>query len=1192
MKKNLTLTSLAWKVMKMTLHQFLLSVFFCGTILAHDANGQAILDKRITLKLSSIEIKKVLIEIEKQASIKFVYSNNTIKSNQKISIDAQNEPLESVLNQTLPPLSISYEIYDTRILLKRSDALSNKTKQSEVSELKKDATDISLLTPVLAPITGIVTDAKGESLVGVSVMLKGTTKGSLTDENGRFSIDVDGGESILVFSFIGFKNQEIIVGNRSIVNVTLEDEALGLKEVVVIGYGERNKKDLTGSVSNVNANDISKSPALSPELAMQGRMAGVFVGTPSGNPLARPNVQIRGLNTFGNAVPLYVIDGIPVTEFNRGYETGASRETDLQGPVNILSLINANDIESISVLKDASAAAIYGVRASNGVILVTTKKGKSGRSKLEINTSTGVQNIPKTFDMLNVNEYVALFRETYANDPAQSKNLPPEFSDTSKMYLGNLPTVDWQTPHLNKNAAIRELSAKISGGNQNMNYYVSGGYGSTEAPFIGNDAKRYTLTANINTNLSKIVSAGINYRLAVIDANVTNDGELFVYLSRTSPWQKIYNADGTFAPSNKVTFKDNKDYDPSKLSPGPKFEIDKTTPLWGAETNGNDFARISLNDSRYGIVRNLGSAFLQIEPLTGLKIKGTLSADWYQQTRNQWQDVNGYLYSQTPGNPYAGQDGNSKGSYEERVVTNNNLVKELTINYAKSFGEHRFDVLLNAMEQTYSAKAISSGTSQVASNDPQFRERIDPILPFATSQGLQLQKSALQGYLGRLSYSYGSKYYVDATIRRDGTSRFAPSKKWGTFAGVSAAWRMSQESFMKDATFINDLKFRGGYGELGNQETSEFAYLSKIDNKPSYAFGSGSGDPFGAASYGVRLPDFPNPDLTWEKTTTFNLGFDALFLNNRLSATFEYFNKLTDGILQSTQLAASVGNENNPIINVASVRNTGFEFSLGFNDRIGESFGYGVSANFTKVNNKVEKLNRDEPFGGEGGRFEVGQSLFYLWGYKVGGIFQSKAEIDTYVAKNTDATNGNKFEPGDMYFQNTGGGADTIDAKDRTYLGNVLPGHYYGVNLSASYKMFDFSIFFQGIGDLSRYNYVRAGNESMGGPGQNMSKTTLDRWTTKNPSTTMPRAVQSDPAGNTRFSSRFVESASFMRLRNIQLGFNFPESWTKSVGFIEKARIYISGSNLMTFTNWKGIDPENDSSPIPQTWTVGANIIF
>ncbi len=1192
MKKKCAITNLAWKFMKMTLHQIILAVSFCGTVLAHDANGQAILEKKITLKASSVEIKKVLIEIEKQASIKFVYSANTIKSSQKISIDAHDQPLESVLRETLPPLSIDYEIYDTRILLKRSDASGVKPKQSEVAELGKVPTDFAPPQPANPPITGIVTDSKGDLIVGASVMVKGTTKGSITDENGRFSVEVDGSESVLIFSFIGYKNQEIVVGNRSVVNVTMDAEATGLKEVVVIGYGERNKKDLTGAVSNVNANDISKSSALSPELAMQGRMAGVFVGSPSGDPLARPNVQIRGLNTFGNAVPLYVVDGVPITEFNRGYEGDPNRANDLQGPVNILSLINASDIESMSVLKDASAAAVYGVRASNGVILITTKKGKIGRSKLELNASTGIQNIPKTFDMLNVNEYVALYRETYANDPSQSQKLPPEFSDTSKSYLGNLATNDWQTPYLNKNAATRELSAKISGGSQNVNYYVSGGYGSTEAPYINNGVKRYTLTANINTNLSKIVSAGVNYRLGVIDADITNDGNGLIYNSRTSPWQPIFNKDGSFAPSNKITFLPNQDYDPSKLSPGAKFNIDKTIPLWGAETNANDFARQGLDDTRYGIIRNLGTAFLQIEPLAGLKIKGTLSADWYEQTRSRWEDVNTYLYSQTPGNPFGGQDGTSKGMFEERSLINNNLVKELSVNYVKNVGEHHFELLLNAMEQTYSAKSFTYKTTQVSSNNPLLRERIDPVPPYARAQGGGLQKSALQGYLGRFSYSYASKYYLDITIRRDGTSRFAPSKKWGTFAGVAAAWRISQESFLSKVGFINDLKLRGGYGELGNQETDEFAYLSKVSTSPSYAYGSGPNNPFGSPTFGVRLPDFPNPDLTWEKTKTFNVGLDGVFLNNKIVATFEYFNKLTDGILQSTQLAASIGNENNPVINVASVRNTGYEFSLGFNNSIGQDFTYGISANFTSVKNTVEKLNRDEAFGGESGRVEVGQSLFYLWGYQVGGIFQNQAEIDTYVAKTTDVTNGNKFSPGDMYFQNTSGNPDTINAKDRTFLGNVLPGHYYGLNLNAGYKMFDFAVFFQGVGDLSRYNDVRAGNESMTGPGQNMSKTTLERWTVAKPSTTMPRAVQSDPAGNTRFSSRFVESGAFMRLRNIQLGFNFPESMLKKVGFIEKARLYVSGSNILTVTSWKGIDPENDGNPIPQTWIVGANIVF
>ncbi len=1190
MKKEVTFMVFSQKVIKMALHQFLLAVSFCGVVMANNVHGQAILDKKITLNVVSLEIKKVLIEIEKQADIKFVYSANAIKSKQKISVEANNKSLESVLNETLHPLSISYEIYDTRILLKRKEA-SQKPQTTNPTPTLSQNTAEKMVSPMANTVTGIVSDVKGEALVGVSVVVKGTNKGGLTDADGRFSVEVDGAETALVFSFIGFKNQEVVVGNRSVINVTLEEEALGLKEVVVIGYGERNKKDLTASISTVNSEDISKSTSMSPELAMQGRMAGVFVSTPSGNPLARPNVQIRGLNTFGNAVPLYVIDGVPITEFNRGYEGPGSRETDLQGPVNVLSLINATDIESISVLKDAAAAAIYGVRASNGVILITTKKGKAGRSKLEVNASTGFQNVPKTFDMLGVKEYVALHQEMYANDPAQASKLPDEFKASSPNFLGNLPTVDWQKPYLQNNAALQDISAKISGGNQSTNYYISVGYGNTQAPFIRNDVKRYSITTNVNTSLSKYVSAGFNYRLGVIDADITNDGDQLLYNARTSPWQPIYNADGTFAPSYNVTFVENKDYDPSKLSPGSKFNVDKTTPLWGLETNGNNFANFSLSDSRYRILRNMGSAFVQLEPITGLKIKGTLSGDWYQQTRLSFGSNQTYRFSQTPGNPYADQDGSSVGSYGERIVTNNNLIKEISVNYNKTIANHRFDILLNAMEQTYSARALNANTTQLASADPNLRDRIELVPPFAQSFVTPLQKSTLQGYLARLSYSFNGRYYLDMTIRRDGTSRFAPGQKWGIFPGISAAWRISEEPFLKSVGFINDLKLRAGYGELGNQETAEFAYLSKINNGPSYAFGSGLNNPFGAPAYGVRLPDFPNSILTWEKTKTLNIGFDGVFLNNRLTATFEYFNKLTDGILQSTQLAASVGNESNPIVNVASVRNKGIELSLGFNDNIGENFRYGIAANFTKVNNVVEKLNRDEPFGGEGGRVEIGESLFYLWGYKVGGVFQNQAEIDKYKATTTDATNGNTFSPGDMFFENVNGDS-VLSPKDRTFLGNTIPSHYYGVNLNASYKMFDFAVFFQGVGGFVRYNGVRAGNEAMTGTGQNFSTATLNRWTTSNPSTSMPRAVQSDPAGNTRFSNRFIESGAFMRLRNMQIGFNFPDNWTKKMGFVEKARIYVSGNNLLTVTKWQGIDPENDGSPIPRSWIFGANIVF
>lgn len=1187
MKLTVQLKPKFWQLMRLTVLQMMLVTLFSTLANAHSVSGQEILNREVTINVESAKIKQVLREIEKQTNARFVYSGSSIRSDKMISLKASNTRLEVVLNEMLKPLKINYEVFDTRILLKKSAA--------DFGAIIKIDIPIEEVGPPKQTVRGTVTDEQNQPLPGVNVLVKSAQDGTVTDAEGRYELEVPDGTAVLLFSYIGFETQEITVGNQAVINITLKAATQVLDELVVIGYGERSRKDLTGAVSSVGEKDIQKSISVSPELAMQGRMAGVFVSTPGGLPGARPNVQIRGLNTFGNAQPLYVVDGIPITEFNRGYEKNADRDSDLQGTINVLSLISPSDIESISVLKDASSAAIYGVRAANGVVLITTKKGIQGRSRLELNASTGIQNLPKTFDVLDVQQYVALYQETYANDPSQAGKLPAEFDPTNAGYLGNRPTVDWQKPFLNEDAAIHDVSAKISGGNEGTNYYVSGGYAYTEAPVINNNLKRYSLAANVNSRISKMVKAGVTYRLGYVDANEANEdfsGGLG-YVSRTSPWQQIYdiNSPSGYAPSWDITFKENKDYDPSKISSGAKFDIDKQTALWGAETNTNVYAIQALRDNRFNILRNLGTAYAQIEPLPGLRIKGTLSADWYQQQRKQWTDINSYLYNQTPGNPYAGNDGTSKGSYSERYTRNSNIVQELSVNYAKTIGRHRFDILLNAMEQTYRFHYIGANTSQVVSADPLLRENIDLIVPYATSEANRRDKNVLQGYLGRLSYVFSDKYYIDLTIRRDGSSRFAPGYKWGTFPAAAVAWRISAEPFLQKTKWINDLKLRAGYGELGNQETASFAYLSKVEYKPSYAYGSGDNNPFGTPIYGVRLADFPNRELSWEVTKTLNFAVDGLLFNEHVNFTLEYYNKLTEGILQSTQLPSSVGNENNPIFNVASVRNTGWELSLGYNNTIGRDFNFNVSGNITTVNNEVETLYKDQSFGGELARIESGQSLFYLWGYQVGGIFQNQGEIDAYVAKTQDKINGNKFAPGDIYFKDSNGDG-VVDPDDRTYLGRTIPGFYYGLNLGANYKFVDVSIFFQGIGDIYKYNSVRASGECMCGPGSNMWTSTLDRWTTSNPSTTMPRAVQSDPAGNNRFSSRFVENASFLRLKNVQVGFNIPKNWLEATRTFEQARIYVSGTNLFTATDWKGLDPENDVLPPARTWIIGANLTF
>jgi TonB-linked SusC/RagA family outer membrane protein len=616
------------------------------------------------------------------------------------------------------------------------------------------------------------------------------------------------------------------------------------------------------------------------------------------------------------------------------------------------------------------------------------------------------------------------------------------------------------------------------------------------------------------------------------------------------------------------------------------------------------YAFQKLSDTRYSMIRNLGTAFLQVEPISGLKFRGTLSMDWYYNRRNDWQDREMYLFSQTPGNPYSGNDGTSKGSYGERHTRNFNLVKEFSINYTRTFGNHNIDVLLNAMDQRYTYEFMSGSSGQLASADPLFRGIGGPIQ--YVNSGSFRNVDALQGYLGRLSYNYQNKYYIDGTIRRDGSSRFAPGYKWGTFPSFSAAWRISSENFMDGVPFINDLKIRGGWGKLGNQETASFAYLSKISTSPDYALGSGNGNGVGSVRFGVSLPDFPVSDLSWEIAKTTNIGFDAAFLNNTITLTAEYYRRTTDGILQSSQLAASVGNQNQPVLNIATVRNSGIELQAGYNGKIGNDFQFNISGNLTTVKNEAIKLFNDQPFNGEGNRIETGYSLYYLWGYKVGGIFQSQEEIDAWQETNSDANNNNNQAPGDMWFQDVRSAPrptdkgityrevpdSVVNSYDRTFIGKTIAGHYYGLTLSANYKGFDASVFFQGVGDLQKYNWARAGGEQMASTGVNQWTSVSERWTPERPSTTMPRAVRADPAQNNRFSDRFVENAGFMRLKNFQVGYSLPRTLLSKSGVLESCRIYVSGTNVLTFTNWTGLDPENDVIPPTRSFSVGLTAVF
>lgn len=1065
-------------------------------------------------------------------------------------------------------------------------------------------------------ITGRVVDsANNQGIPRVSITVQGKGTGAVTDENGNFRIQASS-RDVLVFSMLGFRTQQTRVGELNSINITLSSVVSQLTDVVVIGYGSRQRKDVTGAVSQITAKEIEKSTALSPELALQGRTAGVFVNSGGGDPQARPTVRIRGVNTFGYAEPLYVIDGIPIYEGGSGTTSGATG--DIRSPINIFTQINPQDIESISVLKDASSAAIYGVRASNGVILITTKKGKTGRPRVEVSSSYGIQNVQKTYSVLNTQQYFALVKEAYAANPNANTSFEqlngPLYDASNPLYAGNGPTYDWQKELLNKNASLQEHNVRISGGSEATTYYVSAGFARQESPLKSNNLQRYNIATNIEARVSKYVSAGLTLRLVQENALV-NTGTTLTTMASTIPFQPIYNtADPTgLQPTSTGSFVPNPNYDASKIDAGPLFNFAPGDPklLWGTQSRENTYAFQLLNKTSYEILKAMGNAFVQVEPITGLKIKGSLGGDWYTNLRSTWTNFDTWRFSQTPGNPYANQNGQAVGSLGERRGTNYNLFKELTVNFNRTFfGEHNIDVILSASDQ-FARWSWSDLSGRVNNIDPQYRG-ISNQPPFTQGSSSILQEDALIGYMGRLSYKYSDKYYIDATLRYDGSSRLAPGYKWDYFPAFAAAWRISSEKFFPTIKILNDLKLRGGWGKLGNyQSAGYYKYLSGVNGSPDYPLGSGNGNGNGTQTQGVRLPDFANISLAWEKLKTTNIGFDALLFDNRISLTGEYYNKTTYDIIQGVSLPPNTGIQNTADLNVAQVRNSGIEIQLGYNYKIGP-VNFNVSGNLTTVKNRVIRLNGGTPLGSETGRIEEGYSMNYLWMYKVGGIFQTQAEIDAW-RKNyadvsigqskTSATAGYQYKPGDMYFLDVYGNPRTtkeryspladslINANDRTYVGKTIPGYYYGLNLGANYQGIDISIFFQGVGDVQKYNATRNGLEGMSGLANQLT-TVLDRWTPTNPSTTMPRAVYNNASSPSRISDRYVENAGYLRLKNLQIGYTFPKTLLTKAGFIQNFRIYASSVNLFTITPWTGLDPENDGVPITRQFLFGLNATF
>lgn len=1040
-------------------------------------------------------------------------------------------------------------------------------------------------------VTGVVKDHAGELIIGASIVVKGTTIGVMTDVDGKFTLNVPD-NAILEISYIGYKSQVLPVNNKTNFNIILEEDSQNIDEVVVIGYGTRSKRDVTTAISNVGSEVIGKSISMSAENAMQGTMSGVQVSGTTGDPMSRPTIRIRGTNTWGVSDPLYVVDGIAITEMGAGIEGNDERIKDVRGPLNIMTMIDPNDIESISVLKDASAAAIYGVRAANGVVLITTKKGRKDKPTVDFSARYGIQNITQELDWLTTPEYTKFVQGVYASDPERvvAEDNIGRFDPNDPRYLGNSPTYNWQDAVRNSNAPTQDYSAKVSGGTDNTDYYVSIGYNKTEGTLLVNDLQRYSGAIKINTKINDWIKAGINYRL--VNAQGRNNGSSYLDVMRNAPWQPIYQADGIPGYNGYAYAVGGRQADGT-------YQNQK---LYGQGTRINVLGLANTNDTKYDSWRNMGSLYLELTPFKGLTLKGSISMDRYQTNRYEFKDYDAYPFDYTAGDPSALGGGKSVGSYQERETYNNNITSEFMANYANSFGKHNLDLLFNFSNQHYDAKYKTASTEYMTTKKDYLRN-LGGERGYTSIETDQM-RWALQGFLFRVGYNYAYKYYLDVTVRHDGSARFAPENRWGTFPSLSAAWRIKNEAFLENVNWLDDLKLRAGWGQLGNQEVRDMAYLSAISKAPHYAMGNATQNDrpsSGIFHEGATIFGIPNRELTWEKTETFNIGFDAQMFSG-LTFSAEYYHKITHGILQAIDLPASVGVVETPVANVAKVQNQGFEINANWQGKVGNVI-YSVGGNLTTTANKVLDTYKHIPT--SGGSVEEGYSMFYHKAYKVDGIFQSDAEAQEWLSKHEDVNYQKaKVGAGDFYFKDLRGapkkegefyseGADgKIDSYDMVYVGKSIPGFFYGLNMSAEYKGFDISMQFTGVGDVVKYNGIKA-STFFATEGDNVTRIVYNAWTPENKQNKYPRLVGGDPAGNLRYSDFFFESGAYFRLQNIQIGYTLPASVYKTCNnLIRNVRVYAGASNVFTITPYTGLDPENDAYPTPKTFFFGINAKF
>lgn len=1003
-------------------------------------------------------------------------------------------------------------------------------------------------------VKGIVKTQDGLEATGATVLEKGSTNGVMVDEKGNFSIQVKP-DATLEISFIGYTPQSVPVDNQTFITITLREDAIDIGEVVVTGYSTQKKADLTGAVSVVKISDIEDVSSGNVMQALKGRVAGMQVST-NGAPDGGSTIRIRGIGTLGNNDPLYIIDGIP------------SKRS--------MNELNSNDIESIQVLKDASSASIYGSRAANGVIIITTKRGKTGETKVDFRASLTVQNYSKSLNLLNTRErgYVqwraalndgidpnfGVYNFKWHNENGMDildEVILPEYLD-SKQTMRPADT-NWQK-EVGRTGIAQNYNMTLTSGTEKGHALFSLDYYGNEGTVKGTDFSRISARINSDYYLAgKMIKIGENFSLSKIRKSIVDPGWILNLTHEVWPIVPVHTTDG----------------------------VGWGGPVSGMGDRHNPVRIIEDNKQNHeDFLRLFGDVYIDIEPIKNLHLQSKFGIDYtgFWKRNMQLKYVSGFMSENTN---RVDNNANYGGNW---ILTN-------TANYKFDLGKHNFDILAGQEMMKYTFEEFSAGRNDFALESPEYM-----YLNVGTGDmrvGGWATSYSLASFFSKLNYNYDNRYLFSATLRYDGSSRFGKNNRWGTFPAFSLGWRVSQEPFFKDAlTVVSDLKLRYGWGKTGNQEIGDYAsygiyqalYGSRPVDEPDYGtaydiYGSGSG----SLPSGFRRTQMSNPNLKWEGTTQNNVGVDMGLFDQKFTLAFDYFHKMTKDILVKPPFIGTIGEGGDRWVNGASMKNTGFEVVATYYGKVGE-VEYSVAANASHYSNKITELPDDVigSYAGNGNDQTIlNRPLSSMYGYLADGLFRTQADVDAHVTQTGKGL-------GRIRYANANND-DKIDDDDRVWLGHKDPKLLYGINISAKWRNFDISMFWNGVYGLKVDNGVKRYSDFIGFfSGHNYGDRTLDAWTPQNPNSTIPALSLNDLNNEQRFSSYFVEKASYLKLANLEIGYTLPQM--KSAKFLKNVRFYFIGQNIATLKSkeFTGIDPEvpNLAYPIPFSLTFGTNLTF